>query len=67
MADLKQALHDAATSLETIATLAGRKSYGNPPIETHMDTFMDVRLYAAARAKVAREELAALGVKGGQQ
>lgn len=54
-----QALHDAATSLETIASLAGRKTYGNPPIETYMDTFTDVRLYAVARAKVAREALAA--------
>ena len=55
--ELRKALHDAATSLETISRLAGRKSYGNPPIETHMDTFMDVRLYAAARANVAREAL----------
>lgn len=55
--ELEQALHDAATSLETISQLAGRKSCGHPPIETHMDTFMDVRMYAASRAKVAREAL----------
>jgi hypothetical protein len=52
------ALNDAATSLETISRLAGRVTYGDPPIETYMSTFSDVRLYAAARAKVAREALA---------
>lgn len=69
MDDLTKALRDAATSLETIASLAGRKTYGDPPIETYMDTFMDVRLYAAARAKVAREALAAgvLGTYNDQQ
>ncbi len=50
----------AATSLETISQLAGRKTYGDPPIKTFMDTFMDVRLYAAARAKAARDALASL-------
>lgn len=53
--DIAKALHDAATSLETIASLAGRKTYGEPPIETYLDTFLDVRLYAAARARAARE------------
>ena len=51
---------DAATSLETISMLAGRKSYGEPPIETFMDTFSDVRMYAAARAKAARDDLSML-------
>jgi hypothetical protein len=57
--ELRQALNDAATSLETLASLSGRKNYGAPPIATYMDTFMDVRLYAAARAKVARSALSA--------
>jgi len=55
-----KALRAAATSLETIADLSGRKTFGNPPIATFMDTFSDVRLYAAARARVAREALDAL-------
>jgi hypothetical protein len=58
---LMSALKEAATSLETLSSLSGRNSYGDPPIKTHMDTFLDVRLYAAARAKVAREAIAALG------
>jgi hypothetical protein len=58
VAILKAAL-DAATSLETISMLAGRKTYGDPPIETYMDTFADVRSYAAARAKAAREAVIA--------
>ena len=61
--DLTKALCEAATSLETIASLSGRKTYGNPPIETYMDTFVDVRLYAAARAKVAREALAHISAR----
>lgn len=62
---LKKALNDAATSLETISRLSGRKTYGDPPIETYMDTFMDVRLYAASRANAARQEMAAaLDTKG---
>jgi hypothetical protein len=68
--ELKKALGDAATSLETLATLSGRETYGSPPIETYMSTFMDVRLYAAARARAAREALPAAGVAipdGGQK
>ncbi len=62
---LKKSLNDAATSLETISQLSGRKTYGNPPIETFMDTFMDVRGYAASRANAARQEMAAaLETKG---
>lgn len=57
MDDVTKALRDAATSLETIASLAGRKTCGDPPIDTYMDTFIDVRLYAAARARAAREAL----------
>jgi hypothetical protein len=54
---LRDALGDAATSLETVSVLAGRKYYGNTPIESNMDTFSDVRGYAASRASVAREAL----------
>ena len=50
-AEIRKALHDAATSLETISRIAGRDRY--------MLGMMDVRLYAAARAKVAREAQAA--------
>lgn len=59
------ALRDAATSLETISRLAGRKTYGQPPIETFMDSFADVRAYAASRASVARTALAAHEAKSG--
>lgn len=55
VAELERGLKDAAQSLETVASLSGRKSYGMPPIETYMETFMEVRAYAAARAGVARE------------
>ena len=48
------ALNEAATSLETIARLAGRTTHGTPPIETHMETPAEIRSYAAARALVAR-------------
>lgn len=58
-AELVKAARAAATSLETISRLAGRKTYGDPPIKTFMDSFMDVRLYAAARARAAREDIAA--------
>ena len=54
-AEVERGLADAAQSLETVASLSGRKSYGMPPIETYMETFMEVRAYAAARAGVARE------------
>lgn len=52
---LTAGLKDAAQSLETISTLAGRKTYGTPPLETYMDDFMQVRGYANSRAIVARE------------
>ena len=61
-----KALRAAATSLETIADLSGRKTFGNPPIATFMDTFSDVRLYAAARARVAREVLNAAAPSRGR-
>ena len=48
------ALNDAATSLETIARIAGRTTYGTPPIETNMETPDEIRSYAAARAWVVR-------------
>lgn len=51
---LDAALNDAATSLETIARLAGRTTYGNPPVETCMGTHSEVRSYAASRAFAAR-------------
>jgi len=50
----------AATSLETISLIAGRASYGNPPIPTYMESFADVRAYAANRARATRDELAEL-------
>jgi hypothetical protein len=55
-----EAAHDAATSLETIGSLAGRTAYGDPPIKTYMETFMDVRLYANARAGAARASITEL-------
>ena len=64
--ELQKALHAAATSLETISLIAGRKSYGDPPIPTYMEDFSQVRGFAANRAKVAREALAAHGVMGTQ-
>ncbi len=54
---LRDALDHAATSLETISRLAGRPFYGNPPIETYMETPLEIRGYAAARAGVAREAI----------
>ena len=64
LAEVERGLADAAQSLETVASLSGRKSYGMPPIETYMETFMEVRAYAAARAGVARETIdAAMGVQ----
>ena len=50
-AEIRKALDDAATALETISRIAGRDQY--------MLGMMDVRLYASARAKVAREAQAA--------
>lgn len=58
------ALKDATQSLETISMLAGRKTYGNPPIETFMETFSEVRGYAISRAGVGREAIAAINAKG---
>lgn len=49
---LREALHDAATSLETIAV----RSYGE---ESYLDSKQQMRGYAGARAGVAREALAA--------
>ena len=61
---MERGLKDATRSLETVAQLSGRKSYGMPPIETYMETFMEVRAYAAARAGVAREVIdAAMGAQ----
>ncbi|MES3011966.1 MAG: hypothetical protein V4738_14350 [Pseudomonadota bacterium] len=56
-AELRAALGDAATSLGTIHRLAGRDTYGNPPIETYMDDFVRVRAYAKSRSDVARAAL----------
>lgn len=60
--ELRDALQAAATSLETVATLSGRATYGNPPVDTCMETFTQVRGYAHSRAKVARDALAPHGV-----
>lgn len=62
VAELEKALQAAATSLETISLIAGRKSYGEPPIPTYMEDFSQVRGFAANRAKVAREALGTAGV-----
>lgn len=50
---LELALRNAGTSLETIARLAGRKTYGAERLETYMTHFEQVRGYAASRASVA--------------
>jgi hypothetical protein len=60
---LYEALKAAMQSLETISLLAGRKTYGNPPIETYLTHFDEVRGYAASRAGVAKEALALVGDK----
>lgn len=54
---LREALKEATQSLETIASLAGRKTYGSPPIDTYMSHFDEVRGYAASRAGVGRQAL----------
>ena len=54
---LRDALSDAATSLETVSVLAGRNTYGLTPIPSYMDTFEQVRGYAASRSSVASEAL----------
>ena len=62
--DLLEALKDATTSLETISLLSGRKTFGQPPIETYMEDFMQVRGYANSRMTVARAAIAKVeGVK----
>jgi len=61
--ELIKALHDAATSLETISRLAGKSHYvgdAGQRIETYMEHHDQVRGYAASRAACAREALAAL-------
>jgi len=50
---LQEALNAAGQSLATVAMLAGRKTYGMPPIETFMATHEEVRAYAASRSAVA--------------
>lgn len=55
--ELRKALSDAATSMETIARLAGRPTYGDPPIESYMGEFYEVRAYATGRASAARATL----------
>lgn len=50
-----KALHEAATSLNTISELAGYHRKGG--VETLMDTFSDVRLYARSRHQVARDAI----------
>jgi hypothetical protein len=56
--ELLAALKEAATSLETISILSGRKTFGSPPIETYMEDFMQVRGYANSRMTVARAAIA---------
>lgn len=59
----QRALHDAATSLETIGRLAGKTHYvgdDGERIETYMGHHDQVRGYAQSRAAAAREALAAL-------
>jgi len=51
------ALKDAQRSLETISMLAGRATYGNPPIETFMQHPDEIRGYAASRAGCATEAI----------
>jgi hypothetical protein len=53
IAELEKALGDAATSLKTISNLAGVKTYGYPPVDTLMGTFVEVRGYANSRHQVA--------------
>lgn len=55
LAEAHKALHDAATSLNTIGDLAGYHTRGG--IETLLDTFQDVRFYAKSRHRVAREAI----------
>lgn len=50
LGSMARALHDAATSLETISRLAGKDEY--------LKTMLEVRGYAASRAQAAREAIA---------
>lgn len=64
--ELLAALHDAATSLETISRTAGKASYigdDGDRIPTFMENPDQVRGYAASRSTVARATIAK--VKGG--
>ena len=54
---LTKALADAAESLQTISSLAGREFWPNTDAPTHMGQMRDVRAYALNRAKVASEAL----------
>jgi hypothetical protein len=56
IAELRKALDDAATSLEALAKLSGKKvcAKGFP---TFLDDMLGIRFYAYSRAKVARESL----------
>lgn len=56
---MAQALRDAMRSLETVATLSGKEFWPGTETPTHMGHMVDVRQYAANRAKVASEALAA--------
>ena len=60
-AELLEALHDAATSLETISRLAGKSTYKTDSGES-FDTYMrhhdEVRSYAKSRATVSRSVIA---------
>jgi hypothetical protein len=60
---LALALEEAATSLETISRLAGKRHYvdaSGERVETYMGLFDEVRGYAASRASVAREAITAI-------
>ena len=59
---MREALKEAATSLETISRLAGRTHYvfdDGERLETHMGNYDQLRGYATSRASVAREVLSA--------
>jgi hypothetical protein len=60
-AKLREALEDAATSLQTIGRLAGKSAYlsdNGERIPTYMEHHDEVRGYAKSRASVARAALA---------
>ncbi len=59
-ARLREALEEAATSLETLSRLAGKKTFideDGTRQETYLDHFDQVRGYANSRAFMAREAL----------